>query len=73
MKEQRIEIEIDHDGRITADADGFSGDACLRDLERLLDGLAEWEQVKRKPDASERRATRTRATYKETEIGRSTP
>lgn len=40
MKEQRITIEIDHEGRITADADGFAGDTCLRDLERLLDGLS---------------------------------
>ncbi len=40
MKEQRITIEIDHEGRITADAEGFSGDACLRDLERLLEELA---------------------------------
>lgn len=40
MKEQRITIEISHEGKITADAEGFSGDACLRDLERLLEGLA---------------------------------
>lgn len=39
MKEQRIIIEIGNDGRITADADGFSGDTCLRELERLLDEL----------------------------------
>lgn len=51
MKELRIEIEIDRDGRISADAEGFSGDACLRDLEKLLDGLAEWQEVERKPDA----------------------
>ena len=40
MKEQRITIEIDREGRITADAEGFAGDACLRDLDRLLEGLA---------------------------------
>jgi len=40
MKEQKIVVEIDHDGRITADAEGFSGDACLKELERLLDGLS---------------------------------
>lgn len=52
MKEQRITIQIDHDGRITADADGFSGDACLRDLERLLEDLAPGTAtVDRKPDA----------------------
>jgi len=52
MKEQRIVIEIDPQGRITADAEGFSGDACLRDLDRLLDQLAPGQaSVKRKPDA----------------------
>jgi hypothetical protein len=62
MKEQRIEVEIDHDGRITAEAGGFSGDACLRDLERLLDGLAEWEHVERKPDTGERALSGRRST-----------
>jgi hypothetical protein len=61
MKEQRITIEIDHDGRITADADGFSGDACLLELERLLEGLAPGTAtVERKPDAGTARVTTTR-------------
>jgi hypothetical protein len=61
MKEQRITIEINHEGRITADADGFSGDACLRDLERLLEGLAPgMATVDRKPDASTARVTAVR-------------
>lgn len=62
MKEQRIAVEIDHEGRITAEADGFSGDACLRELEKLLDGLAEWENVTRKTDAQEPRVTHRRTT-----------
>ena len=40
MKEQRIVIEIDEEGRIRADADGFAGDTCLRELEKLLEGLS---------------------------------
>lgn len=52
MKEQRITIEINQDGQMTADAEGFSGDACLRDLEKLLEGLAPaMASVERKPDA----------------------
>ncbi len=52
MKEQRITIEIDPDGRITADAAGFSGETCLRELERLLEGLAPGTAtVERKPVA----------------------
>lgn len=61
MKEQRITIEIDHDGRITADADGFSGDACVRDLERLLEGLAPGTAtLDRKPEAGTAHVTTVR-------------
>ncbi len=61
MKEQRITVEIDHEGRITADADGFTGDACLRDLERLLEGLAPGTAtVARKPDSGIARVMTTR-------------
>ena len=61
MKEQKIVIEIDHEGKLTADAEGFTGDACLKDIERLLEGLAPaWDTVERKPEAGERRvASRT--------------
>lgn len=52
MKEQKIVIEIDHEGRISADAEGFTGDACLKDLERLLEGLSPGApEVERKPEA----------------------
>ncbi|MFM7199193.1 MAG: DUF2997 domain-containing protein [Myxococcota bacterium] len=52
MKEQKIVVEIDRDGRITADAEGFTGDACLKDLEKLLEGLGSLpESTARKPDA----------------------
>ena len=61
MKEQRITVEIDREGRITADAEGFTGDACLRDLERLLEGLSPGvATLERKPDASTGRVTTTR-------------
>lgn len=64
MKEQKIIVEIDHEGGITADAEGFTGDACLRDLERLLDGLgAGTQSIERKPD---RGATRTTARTRQT-------
>lgn len=61
MKEQRITIEIDHEGRITADAEGFSGDTCLRDLERLLEGLAPGKAtLDRKPDSGQANTTTAR-------------
>lgn len=59
MKEERIVIEISPEGGITADAAGFTDGACLQEIDRLLDGLTGGvEQVERKPDARERRATR---------------
>lgn len=61
MKEQRITVDIDPDGSITADADGFTGDACLRELERLLEGLGPGKPpVKRKPDAAAARTAAAR-------------
>jgi hypothetical protein len=52
MKEQRVEIVIDSEGRITADAHGFSGDACLGELEKLLkDLVAGRASLERKPDS----------------------
>jgi hypothetical protein len=57
VKEQRITIEIDEAGKITADADGFSGDACLRDIDKLLEGIAAArEETTRKPDEGDARA-----------------
>ena len=62
MKEQRITIEIDREGRITADAEGFSGDACLKELDRLLEGLSPGNQtVDRKADPSVARVATTRS------------
>lgn len=61
MKEQQIVIEIDHEGKLTADAEGFSGNACIKDIERLLEGLATaWDTVERKPEAGERRVASRR-------------
>ncbi len=64
MKETVIVVEIDGDGRISADAEGFEGDACVAELGRLLAGLGfEEAAVERKPDAAGRRArTRRRTT-----------
>jgi len=61
MKEQRIIIEIDPDGQITAEAEGFTGDACLKDLERLLAGLAPGAaSIARKPDTGASRVVESR-------------
>ena len=38
--EQRIEIEIDPDGKIYAKTEGLKGEACLEELEKLLSEIA---------------------------------
>lgn len=65
MKEQRITIRIDSHGQISADATGFVGDACLAELERLLESLSPaTESIERKQDdhSAGTSATRTQRT-----------
>jgi hypothetical protein len=67
MKELRITIEISHEGRVSADAEGFSGDACIKELERLLEGLGPGTAtLERKADDK----TATRTTNKTQNMGR---
>jgi len=40
MKEQRIVVEITPEGKLTAEAEGFSGDTCIKEMEKLLESLA---------------------------------
>ena len=58
MKEQRITIEIYEDGQLRVDAEGFAGDLCVKDLERLLEGLGEDAVTQRKQDEGARRSAR---------------
>jgi hypothetical protein len=60
MNEQRIVVEIDEQGGITADANGFTGGQCLKDLEKLLAGVADGSQfVQKKPDKLGKTALKT--------------
>lgn len=40
MKETKIVVDISAEGGLSVEASGFEGDACLKQLEALLDGLA---------------------------------
>lgn len=66
MREQRIEIEIDEHGRIKADAHGFTGDACIQDLEKILaDCPGAWVSVDRKqPEQPTRTSTTSQVNLK---------
>jgi DUF2997 family protein len=52
MKEVRIFVDIHADGRIEAQAEGFTGDTCLQELDKLLGDLGEQETVRRTDQAA---------------------
>ncbi len=45
MREQRIVVTIDADGKMSAKTSGLKGEACIEELEALLSELAELEDV----------------------------
>lgn len=50
MKETKISVKIEEDGGISVDAEGFTGDACLKEIETLMEDLLPVRVVKRKKD-----------------------
>ncbi len=50
MEEEKIIIEIDEEGRITADLEGFTGEVCEVEIKALLEGLAEINRIDKKDD-----------------------
>jgi len=60
MVEQRITIEIDNEGRITAKTLGFKGDACMEELQKLLDGVISPSEFRPTDDYYQRTATTTK-------------
>jgi hypothetical protein len=58
MKEQRITVEISREGKLSVDAEGFAGGTCIKELERILEGMAApRETVDRKPAPGEMHRT----------------
>ena len=47
MKEQRINIIINEDVSLDLKTDGIKGEACLSEVEELLDELADIKEVKK--------------------------
>lgn len=45
MQEQRISITISEDGSLNVKTDGIKGEACISEVEELLDGIADIEKV----------------------------
>ena len=51
--EQRIELEIDEDGKINAKTEGLKGETCLDELQKLLEGIAIINEVKKTDEYSQ--------------------
>ncbi len=45
MAEERITITIDAEGKVQASTEGFKGDVCIEELEKLLGDLVELEKI----------------------------
>ena len=43
-------IDIDEDGNVSIDAVGFSGDACEKATEKLIEALGKIKEMKKKPE-----------------------
>lgn len=67
MKEQRITVTIDSEGKMSAKTDGLKGETCIEELEALLSELAELDDVthtreyrEKDPRSSQRNSTKQR-------------
>ena len=67
MKEQRITVTIDAEGKMSAKTDGLKGETCIEELEALLSELAELDNVthtreyrEKDPRSSQRNSTKQR-------------
>lgn len=45
MQEQRISITISEDGSLNVKTDGIKGEACISEVEELLDEIADIKKV----------------------------
>lgn len=62
--EQRIELEIDEDGKILAKTEGLKGETCLDELQKLLEGIALISETKKTDEYFQKVETKTKQTQK---------
>lgn len=59
MSKEKIVIEIDEDAKIFADAIGFKGEICIKELESLFEGFPSIKKTDKKPDFFNTNKTKT--------------
>lgn len=64
MSDQKITIKIDEDGKISAQTEGFKGEFCLKELESLLQGIADIGDVKKMDDYYQKQVVATKEQIK---------
>ncbi len=50
MKEYKIDIVIKEDGSIDVEAHGFTGEACIKEVEELMEDVGTVNDIKKKPE-----------------------
>lgn len=50
MKERKIEVKINEDGSLEIDADGFTGDACIKEIEDMIGDISMTKEIEKKPE-----------------------
>ena len=69
MKEQRITVTIDADGKMSAKTNGLKGETCIEELEALLSELAELEDVKHTREYHEKDSLSAQGTSTKQRLG----
>ena len=54
MKEERITITINEDGSFNVKTDGIKGEACLDEVNALLDELSNIKEIKKTDEYNQR-------------------
>lgn len=54
MKEERITITINEDGSLNVETEGLKGEACLDEVNALLDEVANIKEIKKTDEYNQR-------------------
>ncbi|MEI0604998.1 DUF2997 domain-containing protein [Brachyspira alvinipulli] len=64
MREERITITINEDGSLNVKTDGIKGEACLEEVNALLDELSNIKEIKKTDEFNQKINTQNKNTLK---------